>query len=68
MSFKNAEEYFICKSFTVGRNLMQFEDIQKKLDGMKQFDEIIYHHTESELNEALQILKQELNIQLLAKK
>tara|TARA_B100001996_G_C18545257_1_gene548614 strand:- start:115 stop:327 length:213 start_codon:yes stop_codon:yes gene_type:complete len=65
MCFKNAEEYYTSKSFIVGRKLMQYEDVKKQIDGMKQFDERIYEQTECELKETLAKLTKELNIQLL---
>ena len=47
--------------------MMQYNDIEKEINGRKQFDDRVYEQSESDLLEKFEELKQELNIQLLSK-
>ena len=63
----NTQEFYTWKSFEVGKKIMQYNDIEKELNGRKQFDDRDYEQNESELLEKFEELKHELNIQLLSK-
>tara|TARA_B100001094_G_scaffold34141_1_gene28392 strand:- start:1427 stop:1684 length:258 start_codon:yes stop_codon:yes gene_type:complete len=63
----NIQEFHISRGFKMGMKMMQYNDIEKEINGRKQFDDRVYEQNESDLLEKFEELKQELNIQLLSK-
>ena len=63
----NIQEFHISRGFQMAMKMMQYNDIEKEINGRKQFDDRVYEQSESDLLEKFKELKQELNIQLLSK-
>tara|TARA_B100001094_G_scaffold177874_1_gene171869 strand:- start:479 stop:679 length:201 start_codon:yes stop_codon:yes gene_type:complete len=60
MESYNSQEFYTRKEIEVGKSMMQYEDLEKELNGRKQYEDRIYEQTEEELTDKIEELRKQL--------